>query len=879
MRRSAKAALLVTLVLVSVALIVLAAAVLTSGESVTLSTPPSKTMPSHPVLGSRLGSQVARVESGEISASEAGMQSPISLGDSVALSITVTGNAAEVIGFLEENGADTRNVVENYIEAYVPVPLLASLSEQTGVARVRELVPPHPAYGGVTSQGVAEHGSIPWNEEGYRGQNIKIGIIDVGFKGLGDLLGNELPEEVNARCYTTIAFHSSSLWGCETTLLGIREAFAGPGDHGTMVAEAVIDVAPEASLYVANPYTPADIRKTVEWMIAEEVSVINYSSGWLFGGPGDGTSPSGVDPLRTVDLAVKAGIVWVSSAGNEARRTWFGDYSDTDQDGYLSFSADTSIEDNGLELGSGGAVVAQLRWDDSWNGASRDLDLLLISEEVSWFERGRLFGIGLPQPARTLAARILGGGRVLLASEDRQNGQPDDVPLEWLIFAPASEGKHSLRIVHRSGSEPEWIQLMVSPGVVNRFDHFTSLNSIISPAESSSPGMLAVGAAPWYSTGSIESYSSRGPTPDGRIKPDIVGATCAESSLAPLRGGQRGFCGTSQAAPHVAGLAALVRQRFPEYAPRDVVEYLKGHAEQKGTNHPNNTWGHGFARLPDPASGCRRLLAREGLNFGGWAAGCSSEAPGRGYAQYFNLVLLSPAEVTLSLASGTADPYLYVREGYAAAGTALHENNDHTSSSSGSRIEADLKAGAYTLEATTYATGQTGSFTLEVDIRERADVSPENSEEETASSGDYAVAAEETPAKNVGAVPGPSPHENKTPPDLEGIAVDRAALVALYNATGGPNWKNNKNWLTDKPLFLWYRVYTDDSGRVIQVHMGDNGLAGEIPADIASMDRLRGLDLSQNSLSGEIPAALGKLGKLEYLELEENQLTGIYPGS
>ena len=44
--------------------------------------------------------------------------------------------------------------------------------------------------------------------------------------------------------------------------------------------------------------------------------------------------------------------------------------------------------------------------------------------------------------------------------------------------------------------------------------------------------MLAVGAAPWYDVRSIESYSSRGPTPDGRVKPDIVGAD--------LRGGVSG---------------------------------------------------------------------------------------------------------------------------------------------------------------------------------------------------------------------------------------------------------------------------------------------------------------------------------------------------
>ena len=43
---------------------------------------------------------------------------------------------------------------------------------------------------------------------------------------------------------------------------------------------------------------------------------------------------------------------------------------------------------------------------------------------------------------------------------------------------------------------------------------------------------------------------------------------------------------------------------------------------------------------------------------------------------------------------------------------------------------------------------------------------------------------------------------------------DRGALEALYNATDGPNWLNNDNWLSDAPLGEWYGVDTDASGRV-----------------------------------------------------------------
>ena len=107
--------------------------------------------------------------------------------------------------------------------------------------------------------------------------------------------------------------------------------------------------------------------------------------------------------------------------------------------------------------------------------------------------------------------------------------------------------------------------------------------------------------------------------------------------------------------------------------------------------------------------------------------------------------------------------------------------------------------------------------------------------------------------------------------------TDRAALVALYNATGGANWGNNGNWLSNAPMGEWHGVTTDSDGRVTHLHLYSNQLTGEIPAELGSLPSLEVLDLRTNQLTGEIPAELGDLTNLEGLDLYGNQLTGAIP--
>ncbi|RIK38529.1 MAG: hypothetical protein DCC58_16545, partial [Chloroflexi bacterium] len=140
--------------------------------------------------------------------------------------------------------------------------------------------------------------------------------------------------------------------------------------------------------------------------------------------------------------------------------------------------------------------------------------------------------------------------------------------------------------------QPTWVEAQAF--TQNPLYYATANYSIANPADSANPGMLAVGAAAWSMTSAIEDYSSQGPTTDGRVKPDIAGVARGDS----VSYGPNGFAGTSQAAPHVAGLAALVKQRFPHFTPAQVAEYLKSNAQPRGNGRPNNTWGWGLAYLP-----------------------------------------------------------------------------------------------------------------------------------------------------------------------------------------------------------------------------------------------------------------------------------------
>lgn len=104
---------------------------------------------------------------------------------------------------------------------------------------------------------------------------------------------------------------------------------------------------------------------------------------------------------------------------------------------------------------------------------------------------------------------------------------------------------------------------------------------------------------------------------------------------------------------------------------------------------------------------------------------------------------------------------------------------------------------------------------------------------------------------------------------------DSLALVALYNATNGPNWVDTTNWLT-MSVSQWHGV-TVTSSRVTKLNLFANQLSGAIPEELGNLTELTDLALAFNQLTGAIPDALSQLTKLTVLDFDSNLLTGSIP--
>ena len=121
-----------------------------------------------------------------------------------------------------------------------------------------------------------------------------------------------------------------------------------------------------------------------------------------------------------------------------------------------------------------------------------------------------------------------------------------------------------------------------------------------------------------------EIYSSRGPTGDGRLKPDLMAPGGAIMSASAGSGdGYVSYSGTSMATPHVAGVAALMIQANPDVSPTSNTDYVKQILRETSDHKvpldidcgelytPNNCYGWGTVELIGAVSRSQDLSSTE----------------------------------------------------------------------------------------------------------------------------------------------------------------------------------------------------------------------------------------------------------------------------
>ncbi len=379
----------------------------------------------------------------------------------------------------------------------------------------------------ITSQGVQTIESDFVNGMGYTGQGVNIAVIDIGFN------------VTNLEIAPNIANHTSFRYTPDITA-------GGSTDHGTGVAEIVLDVAPNASLYLYN-FNTGKFAEMVDHIIERgDIDIVTMSMYIPRIGPYDGTS----EPSQKINEARDAGITWIKSAGNAANKHWSGNFSDPDSDSWNNFS----VSDDGIDIWSAAnrTIKLELTWDDTWGSSGNNYDLYLYNST----------------------------NHMVRGSMTIQNGNDD--PVEYLLYPVQSAGTYEVRVEKASNAAVKTLKLISFNHEIEA-PHMVAAGSITIPGDAE--GAVTTGAV-HHSTESLEAFSSRGPTADGRTKPDIVGPDWVVTSTYPF------FPGTSAATPHVAGVAALIKEQNPHYTPDQVRQALEQNTKDY---HPkNNTHGTGL---------------------------------------------------------------------------------------------------------------------------------------------------------------------------------------------------------------------------------------------------------------------------------------------
>ncbi len=336
------------------------------------------------------------------------------------------------------------------------------------------------------------------------------------------------------------------------------------GTHGTMCAQVVADVAPGATILPVPTQSFAGVQALVQQIEAgnpQGIDVISHSVIWFGQSFGRHEGPI----CAVTDRVRKKGVAWVNASGNSGGGGfWTGVWTDANKDNHQDFGKDGAL----LRFRHhGGEIKLVLDWDD-YTLRETNLDLALYVETDTGLD---------------------------LVSQSNQQQGLFVPPVEQITVPKASGGVYAAVVTGKKTRPDLRLRLVSLGGGSDTLSVWHNAGNVYDPA--SCNGVLTVGAVPAgnWDKGILASYSSYGPTVDGRQKPEVVAPTQVETSIGP-------FGGTSAACPHAAGAVALA-VAMTTTTPVEVADAIRQAAVPIGPNIPHPAWGWGKVELDAGLSG------------------------------------------------------------------------------------------------------------------------------------------------------------------------------------------------------------------------------------------------------------------------------------
>lgn len=485
---------------------------------------------------------------------------------------------------LEELGLRAGTVVDRLVSGLIPIE---ALDEVAGLTELNEARPAmaSTAIGATTSQGdVSLFADSLRDVSILKGDGVKIGVLSDSYdnhesipdtRASDDIQSGDLPGAANPNGYSTPVEELND------------EVEAS--DEGRAMMQIIHDVAPGADMAFHTAFQGlAGFAEGIQ-NLADVGSEVIVDDVFYFTEPFFQDGPIS----QAIESVVEEGVVYVTSAGNAGEEAYEAEFRNSGDQLWSFLSGNGELHDfapgattdtrQRLIVGAGQSLVVSLQWDDpffsvSGVGADTDLDVYLLDDTTA-VARGTNDNIGR-DPVEVITY---------------QNDSDQPIQLD-------------LSIALAQGPEPDRLKYVIFQG--GQVDEYRTASPAVS-GHSKSADAISVAASAWFNTPRVptgtgenppllNAFSSKGGTPilfdsngnrqapEVRQKPDLTGPDGVNTtffgfdlpSQAPYSDADDApnFFGTSAAAPHIAAVAALMREAQPGISPQTVRDLLKSAA-------------------------------------------------------------------------------------------------------------------------------------------------------------------------------------------------------------------------------------------------------------------------------------------------------------